>query len=270
MIQAVSRSTQEPALNYLARSPILNVFLTHVLLHDPASVVRRSVAVAVNGSEVHGVAYCGRQLAISAEPATIGAFAEHARRHRGERMIVGPRQTVRALWQSISGWHSAPRLVRDRQFVMAVDRKTLRNRAAGVVVRHAKSDEWRIVAESSARMIRHELGYDPSRGSSEFAAGIRYMIERNLWWVGSVDGRLCFFCNVGPWCDRTIQLQGIWTPPELRGRGLATASLAAICNRLLEVSPTISLYVNDFNESAVALYRRVGFEHVGDFQTLLF
>jgi predicted GNAT family acetyltransferase len=119
-------------------------------------------------------------------------------------------------------------------------------------------------------MVRQELEYDPRRGSPEFAAGIRQMIERKLWWVGSADGQLCFFCNVGPWCDRTVQLQGIWTPPAMRRRGLATASLAAICDRLLEVSPTLSLYVNDFNAAAIALYRRVGFEHVGDFQTLLF
>ena len=62
----------------------------------------------------------------------------------------------------------------------------------------------------------------------------------------------------------------MWTPPELRGRGLATGSLAAICDRLLEISPTLSLHVNDFNHPAIALYRRVGFEHVSDYQTMLF
>ena len=235
-----------------------------------SDLARRSVAVALNGSDVIGVAYCGRQVAIAAEPAAIEAFGEHAKRHRGERMIVGPRETVRAFWNAVAAWHPAPRLVRDRQFVMAVDRKRLRSHESRIVVRHAKIDEWRAVADSSAQMIRQELAYDPRRGSPEFAAGIRYMIERNLWWVGTINGRLCFVCNVGPWCGRTLQLQGIWTPPELRGKGFATASLSAICERLLEVSPTISLYVNDFNESALALYRRVGFEHVGDFQTLLF
>lgn len=270
MIQAVSRSTEGPALKYLSRSPYLNVFLTHVLLHDPSAVGRRNVAIAVRGRDVVGVAYCGRQLAIAADPVAIGAFAEHAQRHRGERMIVGPRETVRAFWSAVADWHPAPRLVRDRQFVMAVDRKRLRSYPSPVVVRHAHVEEWRAVADSSAQMIRQELGYDPSRGSPEFAAGIRYMIERKLWWVGTADGSICFFCNVGPWCDRTIQLQGIWTPPELRGQGLATASLAAICNRLLEAAPSVSLYVNDFNERAIGLYRRAGFEHVGDFQTLLF
>jgi uncharacterized protein len=270
VIAAVSRATQGAALKYLSRSPYLNVFLSHVLLHDPPTVVRRSVAVAVEGGEVLGVAYCGRQLAIAAEPAAIAAFGEHAKRNRGERMIVGPRETVRAFWEAVADWHAPPRLVRDRQFVMAVDRSRLRRGDGRVAVRHAKPEEWRAVADGSAQMIRQELAYDPRRNSLEFTAGIRYMIERNLWWVGTVDGQLCFFCNVGPWCDRTLQLQGIWTPPELRGKGLATAALGAICDRLLEVSPTISLYVNDFNDTAVALYRRVGFERVGDFQTLLF
>jgi uncharacterized protein len=269
VIEPLTAATEGAARKYLSRSPYLNVFLSHVLLHDSPSA-RRNMAIAFNGDDVIGVAYCGRQLAIASEPAAIPAFGEYLRRNRAERMIVGARETVRALWQSVARWHAAPRIIRDRQLVMAVDRERLRPYVRRAAVRRAKTDEWRTIADSSAQMIRQELAYDPRRDSPEFGAGIRYMIDRELWWVGAAEDRLCFFCNVGPWCDRTVQLQGIWTPPELRGKGLATASLAAICDRLLEVSPTVSLYVNDFNERAVALYRRVGFEHVGDFQTLLF
>ena len=153
---------------------------------------------------------------------------------------------------------------------MMLDRARLRPYERRTITRHAVIAEWNDVAEGSAQMVRQELAYEPRRGSAEFGAGIRQMIDSKLWWVGSSNGRLCFFCNVGPWCKKTIQLQGVWTPPDLRGRGLATASLASICDRLLEVSPTLSLYVNDFNHAAIALYRRIGFEHVGDFQTLLF
>jgi uncharacterized protein len=269
VIEPVSRTTRAPALAYLERSPYLNVFLTHALVHDD-SVPGKNVTVAVDHGDVVGVAYWGRQLTLAAEPQAIAAFGEYAKTHSRVRMIVGPRDTVEAFWKEVRRWHVAPRLVRDRQLVMMIDRARLRPNERRVLVRQATIKEWSAVADGSAEMVRHELDYDPRRKSPEFVGGIRQMIELGLWWVGIESGRLCFFCNIGPWSDRTVQLQGIWTPPELRGRGLATASLAAICDRLLEVSPTLSLYVNDFNAAAVALYDRVGFEHVGDFQTLLF
>jgi uncharacterized protein len=270
MIEPISPATLEPALRYLDRDPYLNVFLTHILKHDPAPPPRKNVAVARDGNALLGVAYYGRQFAIACEPAAVEGFAERAKRHRGERMIVGPRAIVAAFWQNVARWHAAPRVVRERQLVMAVDRTTLLPYESRTLVRQARMDEWRAVADGSAAMIRLELDYDPQHDRGEFNAGIRQMIEQQLWWVGSAGGRLCFLCNLGPWSDRTIQLQGIWTPPDLRGQGLATASLAAICDHLLEVSPSLSLYVNDFNLPAIALYERVGFRHVGDFQTILF
>jgi len=36
------------------------------------------------------------------------------------------------------------------------------------------------------------------------------------------------------------------------------------------VTPTISLYVNDFNYPALATYYRVGFRQVGEFATILY
>jgi RimJ/RimL family protein N-acetyltransferase len=268
--EPLSDTNERAALRYLGRSPYLNVFIAHVVLHEPSSRTRSDVVVATDDGNVQGVAYCGRQFAIAAERSALPSFAEYARRRRGERMIIGPRDTVSAFWELVARWHPRPRLVRDRQLVMMLDRERARPYDAKATVRHARPDESSAVAEGSALMVRQELDYDPRRGSPDFATAVRRMIDRKLWWVGLTDGHICFFCNIGPWCEQTVQLQGIWTPPALRGRGLATASLAAICERLLEVSPTVSLYVNDFNERAIALYRRVGFEHVGDFQTILF
>jgi RimJ/RimL family protein N-acetyltransferase len=231
---------------------------------------RNDVVLVLEDDAVTGVAYCGRQLAVAADMPALPAVAAHIKRRRGERMIVGERETIRALWKLIEGWHPAPRLVRDRQLVMKADRESLRPYQRHTIVRRANIDEFDAIANASAEMIRHELAYDPRRGNPDFRVGVRRTIERGLWWIGLSHGTICFQCHIGPWCEQTVQLQGIWTPMKMRGRGLATASLAAICDRLLESSPTVSLYVNDFNDAAVALYRRVGFDHVGDFQTLLF
>jgi uncharacterized protein len=269
-VEPISQANGGAALRYLSREPFCNVFLAHLILHGSPSATRRNIVVAREGGAIRGVAYFGRQITLAAGPGSLEAFADFARRRRGERMIVGPREQVAAYWKLVADWHEPPRLVRERQLVMTVDRGGLRELFGGVVVRNARSGDLRAVATGSAEMIRLELGYDPRASSPDFSAGVRQMIERNLWWIGTANGEPCFFCNVGPWCDKTLQLQGIWTPPPMRGRGFATASLAAICDRLLEMSPTLSLYVNDFNERAIALYRRVGFEHAADFQTLLF
>lgn len=270
-IERISPTTERAALEYLDRAPYDNVFITYLLLFEFAPATRTKIVVALDASSaVRGVGYFGRQLALSADEEALDIFAEHAKRHRGERMIIGPRETLRAFWERVARWHPRPRLVRDRQLVMTLSRENLRPYEKTVTARHARIDEWTAVADSSALMIAQELEYDPRRAGGDFAANVRHMIERRMWWVGESYGRLCFFCNVGPWCKRTVQVQGIWTPPELRGKGLATAALSAVCDRLLTDSPTISLYVNDFNEPAIALYERVGFVSAGEYQTILF
>jgi len=269
-VEPVSQATQGATLEYLGRSPYANVFIAHTLLHGPARSAQGSTVVVLDGDEVKGAAYFGRQLVIAAGDDALEALARHARERGGERMIVGERETIRAFWKLVEAWHARPRLIRDRQLVMMVDRRRLMPFSDRVVVRHARPEEWRVITDGSAGLIMQELGYDPRRGSPDFAANVRQTIVRDLWWAGVARGEICFICSLGPWSEQTIQLQGVWTPPPMRGRGLATDSLGAICDRLLDVSPTLSLYVNDFNEKAIALYRRVGFEHVADFQTLLF
>jgi uncharacterized protein len=260
------------ALTFLARSPYEHVFLTYLLLFDTAPATRNAIRIALDGNDaIIGVAYFGRQIVIAADDgAAIDAFAEAAKAQSGERMIVGPRPAIERYWSRVESWHAAPRAIRKRQLVMQLDRPKLKDYEHTVVGRRARIDEWTSVADNSALMIAQELEYDPMRSSPEFTSNVRAMIDRGLWWVGESLGRLCFYCNIGPWSPQTAQLQGIWTPPEMRGKGLATAALAAICDRLLTMTPTLSLYVNDFNLPAIALYERVGFETVSDFATLLF
>jgi GCN5-related protein N-acetyltransferase len=70
-----------------------------------------------------------------------------------------------------------------------------------------------------------------------------------------------------------VQLTGVWTRDDLRGRGIATAALAAVVDAVrrdhMRAGGAVSLYVNDFNAPALGLYDRLGFQRSGMFATIL-
>jgi predicted GNAT family acetyltransferase len=258
-------------LAYLDRSPYENVFLSWMIASQNSPALRPHLYVCLNGAEIEGVAFFGRQVVLAAhDERAIEAFAGIKTAATFERMIVGPRKIIEQYWQRVAPRHAQPRIVRESQPVLAVDRDTLRGDPGGVSVRRAHRAEWQPVAVNSAAMIHEELGYDPRAGSAQFDANVRAAIERETWWVGEAGQEICFYCSEGPHSARTLQVQGIWTPPQLRRRGLGTGALYGICDRLLEKYPTISLYVNGFNAAGLALYKTLGFYQVAEFTTLLF
>jgi uncharacterized protein len=223
---------------------------------------------------IAGVAYFGSQLVLAADDeAAVDAFAVETRRHRQLRGFVGPSNIVARLWERVRDWHPQPSLVRAHQPLYLIHPAALQRPidATGEVdVRLATLADEEFVAEHSALMIRGELGYDPRVNRTGFAMGIRQSIEQQAWWVWIAAGNLRFQCNVGARTRHTAQIQGVWTPPAERHHGYATRALGAICHRLLENNATLSLYVNDFNTDAIALYERLGFVRIGEFSTLLF
>jgi RimJ/RimL family protein N-acetyltransferase len=271
-VQRLVRGHERAALAFLAEAPYDNVFLTWLIAGDRSVSTRSALYVYLDYQErVRGVAFFGRQVVLAADSAeVVDAFADMAPAYRFERMIVAPREVTERYWEGVRAWHPPPRRIRESQPVLAVDGTSLAGRSGAVSVRRAHPNEWETVAANSAAMIEHELEYDPRSLSAEFNANVRIMIDRGLWWVGEHEGELCFFCNAGPRSDYTLQLQGIWTPEHLRGRGLATSALSGICRELLGEVPSLSLYVNAFNEPALRLYARLGFTQRGEFATYLF
>jgi ribosomal protein S18 acetylase RimI-like enzyme len=219
---------------------------------------------------ITGAVYFGTQLVIAADTnEAVDAFAVEARRHPGVRSFVGSRVRVDRLWENVCSWHRPPVLVRARQPVYVLLPASLAP-TPPLDVRPATLAEAEVVIENSAEMMLGELGYDPRTDRVGFGAGVRHAIGLGQWWVYIDGGGLKFQLNVGARSSATAQLQGVWTPPQFRKRGNAFNALGQIAQHLLSANPTLSLYVNDFNRDAIALYERLGFVCVGEMSTLLF
>jgi len=271
-LEALTPATCHEALAYLARRPYENVYVSWLIATGQwgrgTVLLWRDVANAVAG-----VCFFGAQIVPCAETdEAIDAFAERSRNARGTRMFVGPRASVERFWSHAQAWFPTPQAVRRGQPLYALRPPDLRAIAPdpeGDAAR-ARADEVDELVPHAARMIAGEIGGDPARASVEFRSRCARIIAAGWWWRYRVAGRLAFTCNVGSATAATAQIQGVWTPPDLRGAGHATRGLAAVCSDMLRTFPTLCLYVNDFNEPARALYERVGFVRVGEFATLLF
>ena len=72
-------------------------------------------------------------------------------------------------------------------------------------------------------------------------------------------GRLVAMAGQRLWIGRYREISAVCTEPDARGRGLASALVARLVNRILAAGEVPFLHVDVENPLAIALYRRLGF-----------
>ena len=125
---------------------------------------------------------------------------------------------------------------------------------------------------AAAAMFTEEVGFDPvARYGDGYAARLRTLIagQRSAI-VTDVNGRVIFKADAGIVNLDAAQVQGVWLHPDYRGYGLAKPFFAAAAQVLQHRYPHLSLYVNDYNVRALAMYRGTGWEQIGQFSTIIF
>ncbi|MFW7414006.1 GNAT family N-acetyltransferase [Demequina sp. SO4-18] len=278
-----------------AEDPVANVVpMAHVesALHSgsvPAGlwVVRRRAGW---GREMAGAVWAGSNVcpvlpdidADSADERMADVAAAVVGRISRPAALVGPAQVTLDLWGRVEPWWGPAREVRPRQVSMRIDgpaRHVPPLNAADLqleAVRLAREEDYDALLPACVHMFIGEVGYDPMRhGRAAYEDRLHRLVRsgRAHLQYGLAEGRrqVVFKAEVGALAGGVAQLQGVWVHPELRGRGLARAGLAAVVAAVhADTAPTVSLYVNDFNAPALASYDAVGFTRVGTFATVMF
>jgi len=259
----------------LGRDPVADVFVSSRL--DLAGLDPWRLGAEVWGfgerGRLESLCYSGANLVPShAGPEAVRAFADRARR-QGRRCssIVGPAAAVEQLWQLLHPSWGWARDVRDRQPLLAIDRDPLVE--PDPAVRRVERSQLEVLLPACVAMFTEEVGVSPlvGDGGALYRARVEELITQGRAWARIEGDRVLFKAEVGAATADACQVQGVWVHPALRGKGLGTAGTAAVVQQArAQVSPVVSLYVNDYNLSARRSYEKVGFVEVGMFASVLF
>lgn len=261
-------------LDVLATDPVANVFVASRIEQagcDPWRLGAQLWGYPSSG-RLRSICYAGANLVpMAADAAAIDAYAERARR-QGRRCssIVGEAEAVLPLWSRLEPYWMAAREIRACQPLLAMNRTSALE--ADPEVRRVRPEELDLVLPACVAMFTEEVGVSPlADGGNMYRQRVSELISTGRAFARIIDGRVQFKAEVGAATRAVCQVQGVWVDPELRGRGLSEAGMAAVVNLCLrDLAPVVSLYVNDFNTAARRAYERVGFRQVGTFASILF
>lgn len=264
------------ALAILESEPVTNAFVTarvQVAGLDPWRLGGEMWGYYTDG-QLRSLCYSGANLVpICATPEAVRAFADRARR-AGRRCssIVGPAEPTALLWRLLEPSWGPARDVRANQPLMVTERMP-----DGIEpdpdVRRIRKDEMDVIMPACVAMFTEEVGVSPMTGDGGllYQARVAELVGAGRSFARIDDGKVVFKAEIGAATPQACQIQGVWVDPEFRGRGLSETGMAAVLRyALADVSPVVSLYVNDYNTAARASYRRVGFQEVGAFMSVLF
>jgi predicted GNAT family acetyltransferase len=196
------------------------------------------------------------------DPDAIGLIAADAHALYGELPgAAGGKQDVRAFagaWERLTGCRATVSM--EQRIYQA----TTAAAPAGVPgamrdAAHADSDvavEW---FEAFHAEVGGIMGDAAQNVDLRLRAGTAGLV---LWWDA---GRPVSLAGYGAPTPSGIRVGPVYTPPELRGRGYATACVAALTQRLLDEGRRfVFLYTDLANPTSNSVYTKIGYRPVAD------
>jgi predicted GNAT family acetyltransferase len=269
-IKTLTDSDVASALAFLERDPLINVYLISRLLEDRANAAGQMVEVRYNRAIVL-VASLATNVVLAADPevprdvtnAAIAVIAERlVTRMVPVRAIISPAALVETLWNAVKDRLDPPTVVRMNQPIYAI-----RGRLDYPDLQEATYSSMRdldALVPACAAMHAEEVGIDPlERDAAGYRDRVRELIDKKRSVIRKAQGLIVSKCEYSAVTPDCVQLMGVWTNPRARRHGYARALLREVCGHLARKGKTVTLFVNDFNAPAIALYESLGFERIG-------
>ena len=275
-LRSLSDDDAGPALAFLRRDPMINVYLISRLLEERFVSATQTIEVRYN-REIAMVASLATNVVMASDPEAPREITDAATAIIAERIltrmlpvraIISPAPLVESLWRRLQSQLDPPTVVRTSQPVYAIsgrfDFPDLRD------ARFSTMRDLDALVPACAAMHKEEVGIDPlERDSVGYRERIRELVEKKRSVVRIMDGRIAAKCEFSAVTPDTVQLMGVWTHPSWRREGLGRALLREVCGHLARKGKSVTLFVNDFNRPAIALYESLGFRQIGENRALI-
>jgi uncharacterized protein len=170
--------------------------------------------------------------------------------------VIGPEPTARQfaeLWSALTGTHTS---LETRMRVLEA-RDVIHPAAPHGTFRRATEADLPTLSQWAAAFYQEVGLHDPGD-----AAGVQIGERRLFVWE---DEDLASMAAWAGRTGRTVRINSVFTPPERRGRGYASACVATLTQSLLdEGAGSCCLYTDAANPTSNKIYEAVGYRRVCD------
>jgi RimJ/RimL family protein N-acetyltransferase len=264
------------ALRYLDRAARLNLPLIDLVLRlgtpSRRGEGRAELLVACRGRELVGVAALQPSMTLDAAVGreVLEAFFPYLA-GVGSGLIKSSEEVVDPLWDWLCSQGRRALLDRiETGYALEARYGRLVDAARGVRVRDARSRDLDLLVDAARASLREESRPDPFKGDPVgFRRWVRGRVPRAT--VAELEKVVRFVGYADVQCERGWLLQGIYTWPPYRRRGLAAAGVSVMCRRAFAAAADhVQLSVVQGNTAAEGLYERLGFRPFARLRTILF
>ena len=184
--------------------------------------------------------------------------------------ITGAPEQVAAVVEGL-GFGALPTRMNDTEPLFLLEKaKLIPADMAGFTLRPAKLADLPVLAAWNFAYDIEVLGATESAAArADSFEETERTIKRGHQRVLVKDGELVAQTNFNAVMSDTVQIGGVYTPPEVRGNGYARRAVAAHLDEAFATGVENAILFSA-SESASKAYRAVGFRQIGHYQIILF
>ena len=246
-------------------------------LVDGDGFMQGAYVAAIDGGEIVGVvAHYWNDVLVAQAPARVGALCEAAIEVSGRRVggVLGPARQVQAAKDALEVDEGAVKLDQT-EYLYSLSLADLLVpeglRMGSLVGRRIERGDMEQVIEWLVAFGLESLGDEESpRLWERIRADVKRKQEQGLTWILEDMGRPVSTSGFNTTTAEAVQIGGVYTPPELRGRGYGRAVVAAsLLDARAEGVDSSILFTGVENVPAQKCYEALGYRHIGDYRLLL-